>query len=133
MSKTRNFADVLRSQLAKNSALAELVELEGLNADIATQIIACRKEARLTQTQLAELTDTHQSVIARLEDADYEGHSLGMLQRIARALGKKLTVEFCVRPQYLHMGTAIVTEAPRGPEEGKYHYQIEIEYATDHG
>ena len=33
-----------------------------------------------------------QSVISRLEDADYEGHSLTMLSRIASALNQKLTV-----------------------------------------
>ena len=40
--------------------------------------------------QLAKLIGTTQSVIARLESADYEGHSLSMLQRIAEALGQKL-------------------------------------------
>ena len=53
-----------------------------------------RTRAGLTQTQLAELIDTKQPVIARLEDADYEGHSLSMLQRIAEALGQRLEVSF---------------------------------------
>ena len=35
---------------------------------------------------------TTQSVISRLEDADYEGHSLSMLQRIATALRMRLKV-----------------------------------------
>lgn len=35
---------------------------------------------------------TTQSVISRLEDADYEGHSLTMLQRIAEALHQKVEV-----------------------------------------
>ena len=34
------------------------------------------------------------SVIARLEDADYQGHSLSMLQRIASALNKRLEIRF---------------------------------------
>ena len=34
---------------------------------------------RLPQKELAELIGTTQSVISRLEDADYEGHSLSML------------------------------------------------------
>ena len=49
---------------------------------------------KLTQKQLAELVGTTQSVIARLEDADYEGHSLSMLQRIAAAVNKRLEVRF---------------------------------------
>jgi hypothetical protein len=36
-------------------------------------------------------------VIARLEDAEYEGHSLTMLRRIAEALGKQLDVRFVPR------------------------------------
>ncbi len=57
-------------------------------------IFDARTRAGLTQTQLAELIDTKQPVIARLEDADYEGHSLSMLQRIAEALGQRLEVSF---------------------------------------
>ena len=37
---------------------------------------------------------THQPVVARLEDADYDGHSLAMLKRIAGALNKRLQVRF---------------------------------------
>ena len=44
--------------------------------------------------QLAKLIGTKQPVIARLEDADYEGHSLSMLQRIAEALDQRLEVSF---------------------------------------
>ncbi len=32
------------------------------------------------------MVNTGQSAIARLEDADYNGHSLSMLQRVAEAL-----------------------------------------------
>jgi transcriptional regulator with XRE-family HTH domain len=46
----------------------------------------------LTQEQLAKLVGTKQQVIARLEDADYEGHSISMLQCIATALGRRLEV-----------------------------------------
>jgi hypothetical protein len=40
----------------------------------------------MSRRQLAELVGTTDSVISRLEDADYAGHSLGMLQRISAAL-----------------------------------------------
>ena len=45
-----------------------------------------RKKAGLSQRQLAELVGTTASVICLLEDADYQGHSLSMLRRIASAL-----------------------------------------------
>jgi transcriptional regulator with XRE-family HTH domain len=41
---------------------------------------------------LARLIGTSQPTIARLEDADYEGHSLSMLQRIAAALHRPLVI-----------------------------------------
>jgi len=53
-----------------------------------------RVAAGLTQTTLAEMIGTDQRVISRLEDADYEGHSLSMLRRIARALGKRVDIRF---------------------------------------
>ncbi len=42
------------------------------------------------------------SVICRLEDADYEGHSLAMLQRIAAALNKRVEIRFVSRRAALH-------------------------------
>jgi ribosome-binding protein aMBF1 (putative translation factor) len=55
-------------------------------------IYTARKQSGLTQQQLADLIQTKQSVIARLEDADYEGHSLSMLQRIGDALGQRIEI-----------------------------------------
>jgi ribosome-binding protein aMBF1 (putative translation factor) len=71
-----------------------LVEEERENASIARQIHELREKAGLTQRELAALVGTTASVICRLEDADYEGHSLGMLRRIARALDKRLEIRF---------------------------------------
>ena len=55
--------------------------------------------AGLSQKELAALIGTTQSVVSRLEDSDYGGRSLTMLERIARALGKKLTVTMTDRAQ----------------------------------
>ncbi len=71
-----------------------LLERERLNAAVARQIYEARTSRNLSQTQLAELIGTKQSVIARLEDADYQGHSLTMLRRIADALGYEVEVRF---------------------------------------
>jgi ribosome-binding protein aMBF1 (putative translation factor) len=96
--KTRNFAEVIRRKLARDPVLTKAVKEERLNADIAIQIYEARKEAGLTQTQLAKMIGSQQSVIARLEDADYDGHSLTMLSRIAEALQKRLRVSFEKQP-----------------------------------
>jgi DNA-binding XRE family transcriptional regulator len=64
------------------------------NEEIARQIRDLRNVASLTQTQLAKLIGTTASVICRLEDADYEGHSLGMLRRIGAALDQRVEIRF---------------------------------------
>ena len=68
------------------------IERERVKGDVAQMLYVLRTDAGLTQKELAELIETTQSVISRLEDADYEGHSLTMLRRIAKALDKTLTV-----------------------------------------
>ena len=64
------------------------------DANIATDIYRLRTEAGLSQRELAERVGTTASVICRLEDADYEGHSLAMLRRIAAALSKRVEIHF---------------------------------------
>jgi hypothetical protein len=68
----------------KPARLKNLEEARG-NEEIARKIYALRTAADLTQTQLADIIGTTASVICRLEDADYEGHSLAMLRRIGRS------------------------------------------------
>jgi len=60
-------------------------------------IYDARSAAGLTQAELANLIGTQQPVISQLESADYEGHSLTMLERIAEAL--KLKVELRLVPE----------------------------------
>ena len=74
----------------------KMAELEKIRADnaIARKIYDLRTKAGLSQRALAELVGTTASVICRLEDADYEGHSLAMLNRIAAALDKRVEIRF---------------------------------------
>ena len=46
------------------------------------------------ERQLAQLIGTTASVICRLEDAEYEGHSLATLNRIAAALNQRVEIRF---------------------------------------
>ena len=64
------------------------------NEDIARRIFHLRTSAGLTQGQLGKLIGTTASVICRLEDADYEGHSLAMLRRIGAALNQRVEIRF---------------------------------------
>ncbi len=73
--------------------LASLEE-ERANLEIAQNVYDLRTNAGLTQRALAKRIGTTASVICRLEDADYEGHSLSMLRRIAAALDKRVEIRF---------------------------------------
>ncbi len=75
---------------------ARIAGLEKMRADdaVARKLHDIRTKAGLTQRQLAELVGTTASVICRLEDADYDGHSLAMVNRIAAALHRRVEIHF---------------------------------------
>jgi ribosome-binding protein aMBF1 (putative translation factor) len=92
--KTSNAGKILDRITGDDPKLREIIEEQRINVRVAEMIYQAREAAGLTQAELAKLVGTTQSVISRLEDADYEGHSLTMLQRIASALHQQLEVRF---------------------------------------
>ena len=92
MAKTNDAVKILEQMTSEDAEMEEMIQESSLNAELAQLIYQVRTQAGLTQQQLAERIGTKQSVIARLEDAEYEGHSLSMLQRIAQALNQRLEI-----------------------------------------
>ncbi len=92
--KSTDAIEILDRLTGDDPELREMIAEERLNAQVARMIYDARTAAGLTQKQLADLIGTQQSTVARLEDADYEGHSLSMLRRIAEALNQRLEVRF---------------------------------------
>ena len=93
--KRTSDALVLVEQLTgKSQEMADLVEQEQANLEIARKIYELRTKAKFSQAVLARKVGTTQSVISRLEDADYDGHSLAMLRRIAAALERRVEIRF---------------------------------------
>jgi ribosome-binding protein aMBF1 (putative translation factor) len=93
--KRRKPIDVMESldaMIGDDPELRAQIDVEMLNAEVASIIYNARVEAGLTQAKLAKMIGTTQSTIARLEDSDYDGHSLTMLRKIAAALGMRLEV-----------------------------------------
>ncbi len=76
-----------------------MIELEKIRADnsVARKIYDLRTKAGLSQREFAKLVGTTASVICCLENADYKGHSLAMLNRIATALDKRVEIRFVSR------------------------------------
>ncbi|MEH2421150.1 MAG: helix-turn-helix transcriptional regulator [Nostoc sp.] len=93
MKKTNDALKIIKRMMKEDPELQEMVKESSINAQVSQIIYDARKQAGLTQQQLADLVGTTQSVIARLEDADYEGHSLSILARIAAALNQKVEIK----------------------------------------
>lgn len=102
--KTSNAVRILhRRYVGQDAERRASLERERVNAEVARTIYELREQAGLSQKELADRVDTTQSVISRLEDADYEGHSLSMLNRIAKALNQQ--VQIVMRPKEQHLET----------------------------
>ena len=93
MKKTSDALKIINNMIKDDPELQAMVKESSLNAHVAQIIYDARKDANFTQQQLADLIGTTQSVIARLEDADYDGHSLSMLARIAAVLNQRLEIK----------------------------------------
>ena len=91
--KKTNFDRYLNEQL-RDPAFAARFEEAGEAWDLALQLAAMRKDAGLTQRDLARKLKTSQQQISRFESPGYEGHSLSMLRRVARALKARVRVVF---------------------------------------
>lgn len=93
MAKTTDGMKIIDSMIEDDAELREMCYEASVNAHVAQLIYDARTEAGLSQKELAEAIGTTQSVISRLEDADYEGHSLSMLSRIATALNRAVKID----------------------------------------
>ena len=93
--KTSSAVEILHARYyeGKPERIAQLEEARAED-ELARQIYELREKAGLTQERLAKLVGTTPSVISRLEDSDYEGHSLTMLKRIAAAVNKRVEIRF---------------------------------------
>jgi len=100
--KTSNDALKILAHIAgKDPAMQRGFEEEVANREVAQKIFQLRQDSGLSQAELARRVGTTQSVISRLEDADYEGHSLAMLNRIAAAVERRVEIRFVPRKRRL--------------------------------
>ena len=88
-------------QHARKSAVYRKTFARALHQiDLALLVREMREDAGLTQAELARKAGTTQSVIARFEDAEYTGHSLTMLERIATVCGVALRLRAEKKPNF---------------------------------
>src|SRR5262245_61952961 len=94
--RSRNRLTMIEGSFYEGKKTRRLSALENARAtdDVARKLVELRTSAGLSQRQLAKLVGTTASAICRLEDADYEGHSLAMLRRIGSALNQRVEIRF---------------------------------------
>jgi ribosome-binding protein aMBF1 (putative translation factor) len=93
-------SEVVRQRAKKSVTYRKTFERTLQQIDLAMLLREMREGAGLTQSELARKVGTTQSAIARLEDAEYIGHSLRMLERIATACGVALTLHAEKKPDF---------------------------------
>lgn len=103
--KKTNFDLYLEEQL-KDPVFAERFQKAGEAWDVALRIAELREKAGLSQKDLARKLKTSQQQVSRLESPSYEGHSLSMLRRVAKALHAHVRVVFEVEPPRAGMRVA---------------------------
>jgi predicted transcriptional regulator len=88
--------DEMKAKMLENPVVrAEYERIERDEMPMLDTILAARKEAGLTQAQVAERMGTKATAVARLESALLSGKhspSISTLQKYAKALGKRLDV-----------------------------------------
>lgn len=80
----------VQKRMARSPRYRRAYARYGRQVDLAILVCKMREGAGLSQAQLAERIGTSQPTIARLEDADYTGHSLKIIEKIAAACGVEL-------------------------------------------
>lgn len=90
MSKTN--LDIFLKEQLRDPDFAKRFKRAGEAWEVALQIAALREQAGLSQKDLARKLKTSQQQISRLESPSYEGHSLSMLRRVAKALHARVRV-----------------------------------------
>src|SRR5437667_863773 len=98
--KSNKTRTCMRYYRDKPDRIAQLEEARAED-ELARKIYELREQAGLTQARLAKLIGTSESVISRLGDSDYKGHSLTMLKRIAAAVDKRVEIRFVPRKEKL--------------------------------
>ncbi len=93
MKKNRHLGSNFDDFLPNEGLLAD-AEAVAIKRVVAFQVAQMMKKQRLTKTDMARRMKTSRSALDRLLDPENGSVTLQTLERAARALGKRLRVEF---------------------------------------
>ena len=90
--RTTNAIEIVEGMFGDDPEWDEMVAEEELKLRIGQLVYELRAGAQLTQKQLADRLGTSQSVISKVENADYDGSALEMLWRVCIALRRRIEI-----------------------------------------
>jgi len=88
--KNKNYLE----KLMQDNEFKEKFKEEYQNVCIGEQIAKARYKAKLTQEELARRINTTKSAISRYESDNYQGYSIRLLNKIAKACDSDLKIDF---------------------------------------
>jgi DNA-binding transcriptional regulator YiaG len=91
---TTDAVEILERRYFRGKPDVQALFVEEANLQVARKIYELRTGAGLSQRALAKLIGVTANDIDHWENADYEGHALAMLRRIAAALKKRVEIRF---------------------------------------
>ena len=109
MKKTTDACEILYDRFIKGKPKMEaMLKEEKQRLELAACLRELRERAGISQSELARRVGTTPSVICRLEDPDYEGHSLKTLRRIVTALGMGLELKLVEKSNNRRVAKSVV-------------------------
>ncbi|MGK7927317.1 MAG: multiprotein-bridging factor 1 family protein [Spirulina sp.] len=93
MKKTTDAVKIINNLIGDDREMQQAIAKAYLNAKIGQLIYDTRQQARLSQQELADAIGVDESIIEDLEEGDYEGDGLVMLQKIAKTIDFSLKIE----------------------------------------
>jgi DNA-binding XRE family transcriptional regulator len=90
-------SEIIDHLIGDDVQMKQRIEQQRINIRIAQMVYEARTAAGLTHAQLARKAAIPKKVIVQLEEGDYDGNALVLLQRIAFVLGRTVNVEWSPR------------------------------------
>jgi DNA-binding XRE family transcriptional regulator len=109
MARTSDAAKIAYNRYIKGKPeMEKMLGEERQRRQLAAYIREMRESDGMTQAELAKKIGTTSSAISRLEDPDYDGHSLKTIRRIARALGLGVELTLVKKTGKKHPRCAVI-------------------------
>ncbi|OIP72247.1 MAG: transcriptional regulator [Oscillatoriales cyanobacterium CG2_30_40_61] len=93
MVKTTDGITIINSLINDDADLQQMITESYINAEIGQLIYDTRIKEKVTAKELADIIGIQESVILDLEEGDYEGNALIILEKVAKVFQQRIQVQ----------------------------------------